>query len=128
MEKEINLEPKKSNTEDDFVRHYKILEQLEMMYEGVEFSASFSLLGSIFLFCGDDEGEIAGGNTYFENLVGHIFHEETGLEKGFMDIMSHCVDLNRKGILVLYDIGGGAVGYGFSKKAFNSALKSVSFH
>ena len=128
MEKSINLEPKKSHTGDDFVRHSKILEQLEMMYDGVELSASMSLLGSIFSFCGDDEDEVAGGNTYFENRVEEIFHVATGLEKGFMDIMSHCIDLNRKGILVLYDIGGGAVGYGFSKKAFNSALKSISVH
>jgi hypothetical protein len=128
MEKAINLEPKKLHTKDDFVRHSKILEQLEMMYDGVEFSASLSLLGSIFSFCGDDEDEVAGGNTYFENWVEELFHVATGLEKGFMDIMSHCVDLNRKGILVLYDIGGGAVGYGFSKKAFDSALKSVSVH
>ena len=128
MEKVINLEPKKSHTVDDFVRHSKMLEQLEMMYDGVEFSASLSLLSSILSFCDDDENEVAGGNTYFENRVEELFNLLTGLENGFMDIISHCVDLNRKGILVLYDIGGGAVGYGFSKKAFNSALKSVSVH
>ena len=128
MEKTINFYPKKLNTESDIDRHSKILEQLGIMYEGVQLYASISIIGSILCFCGDDENEVAVGNPYFERGVEAIFNKAMGLKMGFMDIMSHCVDLNHRGIVLLHDIGDDKAGYEFSKDAFDRAIKSFSVH
>lgn len=125
--KKLNLLPKPLSIED-VIRHGDLLKPLETLYDGVQFSATLSLLTSILCFCDDNEDEIAGGNDYFESMVEDIFEATHQSKRKFMDIMSECVDLNRKGILVLHDMGNGGVSYEFSKRAFNHALKSITVH